>query len=33
MISEALPTITEMPGDWDETQRQVFLVREPENPS
>ena len=33
MISESLPTITEMPGDWDETQRQVFLIREPENPS
>ncbi len=33
MISEALPTITEMPGEWDETQRQVFLTREPENPS
>jgi hypothetical protein len=33
MISEALPTITDMPGKWDETQRQVFETREPENPS
>lgn len=32
-ISEALPTITDMPGDWDETQRQVFDERGPENPS
>jgi len=33
MISDALPTITDMPGEWDETQRQVFETREPENPS
>jgi hypothetical protein len=33
MISNALPTITDMPGEWDETQRQVFETREPENPS
>ena len=33
MISQALPTITEMPGDWNETQRQIFETREPENPS
>lgn len=32
-LSEALPTITEMPGEWDESQRQVFTVRGPENPS
>jgi hypothetical protein len=32
-ISEALPSITDMPGDWDETQRQVFDERGPENPS
>ena len=33
VISEVLPTITDMPGDWDETQRQVFDERGPENPS
>jgi hypothetical protein len=33
MISDVLPTITDMPGEWDETQRQVFETREPENPS
>lgn len=33
MISDVLPTITDMPGDWDESQRQVFDVRGPENPS
>ena len=33
MISDSLPTITDMPGEWDETQRQVFETREPENPS
>lgn len=33
MLSEALPTITEMPGTWNETQRQVFETRSPENPS
>jgi len=33
MISDALPTITDMPGEWDEAQRQVFETREPENPS
>ena len=33
MLSDALPTITEMPGDWRETQRQVFTIRGPENPS
>jgi hypothetical protein len=32
-ISEALPSITDMPGDWDETQREVFDERGPENPS
>ena len=32
-ISNALPTITEMPGSWKETQRQVFETREVENPS
>lgn len=33
MLSEALPTITEMPGTWNESQRQVFETRSPENPS
>jgi hypothetical protein len=33
MISDVLPTITDMPGNWDESQRQVFDVRGPENPS
>lgn len=33
MLSEELPTITEMPGDWNESQRQVFAVRGNENPS
>jgi len=33
MISDALPTITDMPGDWRETQRQAFDARGPENPS
>jgi hypothetical protein len=33
MISDVLPTITDMPGEWDESQRQVFDVRGPENPS
>lgn len=33
MISDVLPTVTEMPGEWDETQRQVFETREPEYPS
>lgn len=33
MISDALPTITDMPGDWRETQRQAFVMRGPENPS
>ncbi|MEY3690454.1 MAG: hypothetical protein RJB57_109 [Actinomycetota bacterium] len=32
-ISNALPTITEMPGTWNETQRQVFDTRDAENPS
>lgn len=33
MLSNELPTITEMPGDWNESQRQVFAVRGDENPS
>lgn len=33
MLSETLPTITDMPGDWNESQRQVFAVRGNENPS
>lgn len=33
MLSETLPSITEMPGDWNESQRQVFAVRGNENPS
>lgn len=32
-ISNALPNITEMPGTWNETQRQVFESRSNENPS
>lgn len=32
-LSEELLTLTEMPGEWDETQRQIFAVRGPENPS
>ena len=33
MLSDALPSITEMPGEWNESQRQVFAVRGNENPS
>ena len=33
MLSDVLPTITDMPGEWNETQRQIFDSREPENPS
>lgn len=33
MISDALPTITDMPGEWKETQRQFFDTRSNENPS
>jgi hypothetical protein len=33
MISDALPTITDMPAGWDESQRQVFDERGNENPS
>ncbi len=33
MLSDALLTITDMPGDWNESQRQVFTERGPENPS
>lgn len=33
MLSETLPTITDMPGNWNESQRQVFAVRGDENPS
>lgn len=33
MLSDSLPTITDMPGSWRETQRQAFDVRGPENPS
>lgn len=32
-LSEALPTVTDMPDGWNETQRQVFETREVENPS
>lgn len=32
-ISEELLTITEMPSGWNETQRQIFTTRGPENPS
>lgn len=33
MISNELLSITDMPGNWRETQRQVFTARGPENPS
>lgn len=33
MLSDALPFITDMPGSWDETQRQLFDERGVENPS
>ncbi len=33
MISQELLTITDMPGRWNETQRQIFDVRSNENPS
>ena len=33
MLSDALPSITDMPGSWSETQRQVFDERGVENPS
>ena len=33
MLSDALPSITDMPGSWAETQRQVFEERGVENPS
>lgn len=33
MISDVLLTITDMEGDWGETQRESFDQREPENPS
>ena len=33
MLSDALPTITDMPGTWAETQRQIFDTRANENPS
>lgn len=33
MLSDALVTITDMPGSWNETQRQAFSQRGPENPS
>lgn len=33
MLSGALLTITDMPGQWRETQRQAFSKREAENPS
>lgn len=33
MLSGALLTITDMPGNWRETQRQAFTSREAENPS
>lgn len=33
MLSDALLTITDMPGTWDETQRQAFTQRGAENPS
>ncbi len=32
-ISDSLPTITDFEGGWEETQRQVFDVRDAENPS
>ena len=33
MISDELLTITDMPGNWNESQRQAFTQRGPENPS
>jgi hypothetical protein len=33
MISQELLMITDMPGRWNETQRQIFDVRSNENPS
>lgn len=33
MISDVLLTVTDMPPGWEETQRQVFDQRGPENPS
>lgn len=33
MLSDALPTITDMSGSWNESQRQVFTSRGAENPS
>lgn len=33
MLSDALPTIADMPGTWQETQRQAFTQRGNENPS
>ena len=33
MISDVLLTVTDMPGNWSESQRQVFEQRGPENPS
>ena len=33
MISDELLTITDMPGTWNETQRQAFSIRGAENPS
>lgn len=33
MLSNALLTITDMPGTWNETQRQAFTERGAENPS
>lgn len=32
-LSDALPAVTDMPEGWKESQRQVFEVREAENPS
>ena len=32
-LSDALPTITDLAGGWEETQRQIFDVRDVENPS
>lgn len=33
MLSDELLTITDMPGTWNESQRQAFTKRSPENPS
>lgn len=33
MLSDELLTITDMPGTWNESQRQAFTQRGPENPS